>query len=53
MVLVLNFFIAKPYSQHPNFKKEELLEYKHISWIFDIAPMACIYYSYKLMFFFP
>lgn len=48
----IKLFIAKPYSQHLNFKKEELLEYKHNSWIFYIAPKAYIYYSYKLMFFF-
>lgn len=48
----IKLFIAKPYSQHPNFKKEELLQYKHNSWIFDIAPKAYSCYSYKLIFFF-
>lgn len=53
MVLVLKFLLPNHIHSTLILKElEELLEYKHNSWIFDIAPKAYIYYSYKLMFFF-
>lgn len=53
MVLVLKSLLPNHIHSTLILKElEELFEYKHNSWIFDIAPKAYIYYSYKLMAFF-
>lgn len=53
MVLVLKSLLPNHIHSTLILKElEELLKYKHNSWIFNIAPKAYIYYSYKLMAFF-